>query len=152
MADVPHPLLHHAYITWKPVHPISFIYSTMHIYLFQIDPTPPQNEHRSLENHYTIAVSYITQCISTHGRTTPSATQSNIDALNTTTSNLAYLLTDLPPNHLSIYPLIYQYTTLGRSTGRSTSTSNKHSCLEYCGPIAESICSLRTHAKLSAAS
>ena len=46
----------------------------MHIYLLQIDPTPPI-EHRSLENHYTKYISYIyiyiAQCTYTHCRLTP---------------------------------------------------------------------------------
>ena len=41
-----------AYISAKPLHQISFIYSTMHIYPWQID-TPHPIEHRSLQNHYT---------------------------------------------------------------------------------------------------
>ena len=42
----------------------------MHIYPLQIDPSPPI-EHRSLENQYTKYISYIVQCIYTHGRLTP---------------------------------------------------------------------------------
>ena len=61
----------------------------MHIYTLQIDPTPPPIEHRSLENHYTTYMSYISQCIYTHGRLTAPPSQSSIDALNTTTPNLA---------------------------------------------------------------
>ena len=45
----------------------------MHIYPWQIDPTPsPPIEHRSLENHDTTSVSYIAQCTYTYGRLTPS--------------------------------------------------------------------------------
>ena len=43
----------------------------MHIYPWQIDPTPSPFKHRFLENHYTKYVSYIAQCIYTHGRLTP---------------------------------------------------------------------------------
>ena len=43
----------------------------MHIYLWQIDPTPPPIQHRSLENHYTTEVSYRTQYTYSHGRLTP---------------------------------------------------------------------------------
>ena len=63
----------------------------MHIYPWQIDPPWPI-EHRCLEYHYTkLGRSiYIEQCIYTHGRLiTP--LQSSIDALNTTTPNLAHL-------------------------------------------------------------
>ena len=70
----------------------------MHIYPWQIDPTPPPIEHRSLENHYTKYISYIAQCIYTHSRLTPPPSQLSIDALNTATPNLA----DLPPGQLSI--------------------------------------------------
>ena len=43
----------------------------MHIYSLQIDPTPPPIEYRSVENHYIKYISYIAQCIYTHGRLTP---------------------------------------------------------------------------------
>ena len=38
MADLPHPSSNWADISGKPVHQISFIYSTMHIYIWQIYP------------------------------------------------------------------------------------------------------------------
>ena len=71
-----------AYIQAKPLHPISFTYSRMHIYPWQMDPTI---EHISKENHYTqlvlhIAectyhytqvVSHIEECTYTHGRWPP---------------------------------------------------------------------------------
>ena len=40
----------------------------MYIYPWQIDPTPPPSNHRSVENHYTKEVSYRPQCTYTHGR------------------------------------------------------------------------------------
>ena len=58
-------------ISGKPLHQISVIYNTMHIYPWQINPSPPPIKHTSLENHYTKSVSYIAQCIYNHGRLTP---------------------------------------------------------------------------------
>ena len=69
----------------------------MHIYPRQIDPTPPPIQHRSLENHYTTCVSYIAQCIYTHGRLNPPC-QSSIGALNTITPNLGEYWQMYPPN------------------------------------------------------
>ena len=78
----------------KPLHHRSLMYSTKHIYTWQIEPTPPQIKQRSLESHYTKCVSYIAQCICTHGRLTLPLLI--IDALNITTPNLAGLMEDLP--------------------------------------------------------
>ena len=74
-----------------------YIYSTMHIYLWQIyPPPPPPIKHRYLEYDYTkLGTSndrsiYIEQCTYTHSRLTPTS-QSSIDALNTATPNLSHL-------------------------------------------------------------
>ena len=116
MADWPHPSSNWAQISGKPLHHISFIYSRMHIYPWQVDPIPLNPiEHRSVENHYTKYLSYIAQCIYTHWRLTPPLPQSieyrcleycytklgrfngrctpqlSIDALNTATPNLSDL-------------------------------------------------------------
>ena len=86
----------------------------MHIYPWQIAPTPPPIKHRTLENHHTKYVSYIAQCIYTHGRLTPHHGQLIIDALNTATPNLADLLADVTPS-IKHRCLEYCYTKLGRS-------------------------------------
>ena len=59
----------------------------MHIYPLQIDP-PPLIEHRSLENQYTKYISYIVQCIYTHGRLTLPPSQSSMDLWKTITPNI----------------------------------------------------------------
>ena len=60
----PSPLLQLSIDLWKTITPNMF-----HIYPWQIDPTPsPPIKHRSLENHYTKYISYIAQCMYTHGR------------------------------------------------------------------------------------
>ena len=76
----------------------------MHIYPWQIDPTPWSIEHRYLEYCYT-------KLGRSTGRSTPPPGQLSIDALNTTTPNLA----DLPPS-IEHRCLEYCYTKLGRST------------------------------------
>ena len=104
MPDWPHPLLQLSIDLWKTITPNKF-----HIYIAQctyihgrLNPPPPPIENRSLENHYTKYVSYIAQCIYTHGRLTPAPHQLSIDALNTTTPNLADLMSRFPPSQLSI--------------------------------------------------
>ena len=106
---------------------------------------PPPIEHRPLENHYTKSVSYIAQCTSTYGRTTPHPPQlgrdalnittpnladlppqSSIDALNTTTLNLAHLLADLLPQSIEHRSLEYYYTKLGRSTSHQSNRDALH--------------------------
>ena len=98
---------------------------------------PPSIKHRCLEYHYTKLG------IST-GRSTPQSIEHR---------SLEYHYTKLGRSTPSIEQrcLAYCYTKIDRSTGRSTPQSIKHSCLEYHGPIAESTCSLRAHAKLSVA-
>ena len=48
-----------------------YIYRTMHIYPWLIDPLHPPIKHRSLQNHDTKWVSYMAQCTYTHSRLTP---------------------------------------------------------------------------------
>ena len=79
---------------------------------------PPSIEHRCLEYCYTKL-----------GRSTPS--QLSIDALNTTTPNLADLLADLTPISIEHRCLEYCYTKLGRSLA-GIPPSIEHRCLEYC--------------------
>ena len=91
------------------------MYSTMHIYPWQMNPpSPPPIKHRSLENHYTKYISYIAQCIYTHGRLTPPLLQLIIDLWKT-----------IIPNKFDIYIYIAQWTYM-------TPQSIKHRCLEYC--------------------
>ena len=75
-----------------------YIYRTMHIYLWQIDPhqssidglnTATPNLPHLMADLYI----YIEQCTYTYGRLTP--LQSSIDALNIATPNLAHLIADL---------------------------------------------------------
>ena len=105
----------------KPLHHIHFIYSTIHIYPWQIDPTPFTNPpyisgkplHQicfiySTMHIYPWEIEPIPQsiehrcfeyCYTKLGRSTSRCTpQSSMDALNTATPNLA----DLPPSQSSI--------------------------------------------------
>ena len=112
-----------------------------------------------MENHYTKYISYIAQCIYTHGRWTPppksienrcleycyiklgrstggcNPLQSSIDALNKSTPTLTDLMTDLPPSQLIIGAL---NTTTPNLADLMTDIladlppcSIKHRCLEY---------------------
>ena len=75
-----------------------YIYRTMHIYIWQIDPlqlsihalntTTPHLAHLTADLYI-----YIEQCTSTCGRLTP--LQSSIDALNTASPNLEHIMADL---------------------------------------------------------
>ena len=111
---------------------------------------PPPIKHRSLENQYTKYVSYIAQCIYTHGRLTPPPGQLSIDALNTTAPNLGDLPHPPSIEHRMLWiPLhhtwqIYWQTYPPQSSidALNTATPNladlmadlppiKHRCLEY---------------------
>ena len=125
-------------MSWKPLHQIYFIYNTMPIYPWQMNPHPllqssidlwktntPKLFH-ILHNAYipmadwphpwSIEHRCLEYCYTKFGRSTGRSTPSqlSIDALITVTPNLA----DLPPIELRCVE--YCYTKLGRSTGRST--------------------------------
>ena len=96
---------------------VSYIYIAQCTYtLGRLTPhPPPPSEHRSLENHYTKEVSYISTMHIYPWQNYAHPPQLGTDALNTATSNLADL-----PSSIEHRCLEYHYSKLGISTARST--------------------------------
>ena len=117
----------------------------MHIYPWQIDPTPQSIEHNCLEYHYTKLGRSTTQLSTDAWNTaTPNLadlmadlladqppSQLSRDALNTTTPKMSDLLADLPPSQSSIDAFNTATPNLADLMA-DLPPSIEHRCLEYC--------------------
>ena len=143
MADLPHPSSNWAYISWKPVHQISVIYSTMHIYPLHNDwPDPLLLASINLWKTITPNKFHIW-----HNAHIPMADQHPPPPIqhrsleNHYTKSVSYKHNaHIPMAELPLTPSIwhrcleYHYTKLGRSTGRSIPWSMKWDALHTVTP------------------
>ena len=123
---MPHPVLQAIIGVWKTITPNKFIYSTMHIYSWQIAPNqaymPAILLHQTWHISWQIYI-YRGQCTFTYGRLTP--LQSSIDLCKTITPHkFLYSTMHIYPWQIAL-PAIehrcleYHYTKCGTSNGIS---------------------------------